>query len=451
MIVESLDDQTNEAMHDLIDEARMTDSAATTSALYAEYTLGHHRPVASHERKLMLGSNQLGDVFENMIGRCVHELNGRIRFREFEVNDAEVADFLRLDVVAKNQLDRAVSALIPRVLTDGNAAMSVSWRGGTEGRPYLHHERWWDGNTGMFVAVSDTGEVFWAVSEWLDRQERRYRTVYRPHVIERFRLEGDGWQRETEIDWTFNGKPLGVPVAHFPNGASPYGPYAESTVAKVIDVQDALNASLFNRQLVSAMTGSQIYTATGVDETSELPVGAGIMWRAQNPQAEFGAVPPGDMDALIKETDDLRAVIGGEFNVPVYRIGQGDWPSGVALVRADAPMIKRCQLLIDMVKPGLVYLQHRAVEMKNVFGGGSLNEGAVVTCDFYEPDEIDPGTRVEIDQAKADLYQSMINLPEVLIQKLDVLTGEELTKLRTQLAVAEADRVVADAGANGSF
>ena len=438
MIVESLDDLGSRALHEAIEEARAADAAATTKYIYRQYAVGRPRDIVDPALKLLTGNIKMGSVFENMIGRCIHELNGRIRFREYECDDQDVKTFLNLDVAKKNQMGRAVASVVPRMLADGNAAMSVTWKGDKDGYPVFRHEQWWDGNIGMFVAVSDTGEVYWAVSEWLDSQETRYRTVYKPDVIQRYKLVGKGWERVSEIKWEVGGKPIGVPVAHFPNGSSPYGPYAESTVGKVVDLQDSLNLALFNRQLVAAFTGAQIYYATGVSDRNTLDVGAGQMWTAQNAAANFGAIPPGDMSSLIAETDDLRAIIGGEFSVPTYRIGQGDWPSGVALVRADAPMIKRCVLLIDMLEAGLTYLGHRGTELKNLLGGGALNEDAPISVTFYPPDEIDPGTQVEIDQAKVDLYASMIELPRVLIEKLDVLSATDIETLMEQLAEREA-------------
>lgn len=447
MIVESLADLPSRAMHDLIDDARSTYPAATTKAIYRDYTQGHHRPIPDATRQAILDDRRIGKIVENMVGRCINELNGRIQFREFEVDTApNVAAYLNLEFAAKNQLGRVIAAIVTRMLTDGNAACSISWR---RGRPVLHHEQWWDGTRGMFVAASDTGEVFWAVSEWFDDQERQYRTVYQPDVIRRYRMDGNGWEREAEIAWTFQGKPIGVPVAHFPNGPSAYSPYAESTVGHVLHVQDALNAALFNRQVVSAFTGAQQYWASGVSEQSELEVGPGKLWRANNPAARFGAIPPGDMEALIKETNDLRQIIGAEFSVPTYRIGQGEWPSGVALVRADAPMIKRCQMLIDMsLKPGITYLAHRSTEMFNIFGvGDRLDDSALIEAVFFPPDEIDPGTRVEIDQAKVDLYRDLLDLPEPLLRKLDILSEEEIQAVvqlqqerEAQMTLAEAPR-----------
>lgn len=430
MIVETLSDIPSKAMHKLIEESRQSEESATTKPIYRRYAVGKHRSVSDATRRAMLGSSQAGSVKENMIGRAIGELNGRIRFREFSVKDEEVKAFLDLEVDAKNQLDRFASSIIPRVLADGSAAASVSWK---YGRPTWHHEQWWDGEVGMFVAVSDTGDVHWAVSEWVDTDNNRYRTVYQPHVIERYKQEGEGWLLEVAVDWTHQGRPIGVPVAHFPNGASPYGPYPESTVAKVVEVQDALNASIFNRQVVSAFHGSPQYWAVGVVDLDSIEVGPGKMLVGPK-GAQFGSIDPGDMSSLISDTDDIREIISSEFSVPTYRIGQGQWPSGVALVRADAPMIKRCQLLIDVIKPGFTYLAHKSTELANVFGQMSLNESAIISTEFHEPDEIDPGTQVEIDQAKVDLYQSAMALPMVLIKKLELFTPDELAEIELYLS-----------------
>lgn len=428
------------SLHKLIEEEREENVFSKAEKEWREYAQGIHRPMATPEQKLMLGEVDSRDIIENIIGQCLDQIASRLRFHAFTVDDDTVLAFLNDTFAAKNQLDRAVMALTKRTQTDGNAAMSVSWRGDRAGRPVIHHESWWDGDKGMFVAVSDGGDVLWALSEWYNRDDTKWRTLYLDNEIIRYQKEEDGWTEVQVIPWVKrNGRPIGVPVAHFPNGASAYGPYAPSTVAAVIGAQDQLNASLFSRAAVVAMTGSQIYTATGTTADS-VQVGPGKLWSSGNEGARFGVLPPGNLEPIINETDDLRAVICGAFSVPSYRIGDGDWPSGLALQRSDGPMIAAVRLLGDMEAPGLVYLAHRATELQNTFGTGlELNEDAVIEVEYEPADEVDPGTQVEIDTAKANLYDMLTELPEVLVKKLNVLTEQELADLVKELDERKAE------------
>jgi len=287
----------------------------------------------------------------------------------------------------------------------------------------------------MFVAVADSGEALWAVSEWRDRKETKFRTLYQDHLITRYVQEGEGWTPLNEIVWTrVDGRPLGIPIAHFPNGAAPFGVYARSTVASVLNAQDALNASLFNRQAVVALTGTKIYTATGVPNDQRMEVAAGALWTATDPSADFGALEPGDISGLMLETNDLRNVISKEFPVPAYRIGQGDWPSGLALQRADSPMIAQIQLLEEVSTPGYLLLAHRATELYNTFSNQPMiDENAVIGLKWKPSDEVDPGTKVEIDLKNAELLLQIEKMTKTMMTKIGVLETKEIEALVKEL------------------
>ena len=231
-------------------------------------------------------------------------------------------------------------------------------------------QEFWDGaNTpGIFVAVDDTGDPVWAVSDYVDNEMVEHRVIYLPNKIMRF-FKGDGedgWKDNGEDEWVASdGKPIGVPVAHFPNADLDYGPYGNSTVKEVIGIQDDLNISLFNRLAVGAVTGQRILWGTGMKPPGE--VGLGDILSVENDAAKFGSFDPSPMDGLIQETDDLRNIVSSAFLVPSYRLGGRDWPSGLALQRSDGPMITSVRLLRDVINPGLIYLAHKATTMHEHF------------------------------------------------------------------------------------
>jgi hypothetical protein len=447
MIIPDLYDESlsTKGVHDLIEEVRNSDPLMTADVTWRNYALGIFDEPELGERAEILGADCKYPE-ENLIGQCLDQIASRVRFRHYTVdNDAVRANLETFST--KNQLGKAVIAVIKRVQTDGNAAMSVGWRPDRfnkgKGRAVIHHEIWWDGDIGMFVAVDDSSDVLWAVSEWYGDDKKKRRTLYLPDRITRFRKEGEGWEIEKELPWTrANGKPLGVPVAHFPNGASPYSPYAPSTVKGVVATQDALNSSLYNRLAVSAFTGSQIYYLTGstVGEDS-MKVVPGTLWQAPNAAARFGVLAPGNMDALIKETDDLRGVIAGAFPVPSYRIGRGQWPSGIALQRADSPMIAQSRLLGEVAKPGLNRLAVMNIKLENTYGSQAFDEEALVDVEWSPPDEVDPGTQIEIDQARVNLYASIEDLTDTMLKKTELLTEDEYTDFIAEREAQKAEEL----------
>lgn len=454
MIVEDILNYPTGTIHDLIEDARDTYDEARAETLWREYAMGEMRDMASFERKLVLGDVEAPVPQQNLIRICLDQIVGRIRFKKFVVDDKGTQAFLD-ELVAKNNLTRASVAVARRALTDGNASMSLSWKGGSSGRPMFHHETWYcNDGTGMFVATDEIGNIFWACSEFVGFNDVTYRTLYTDEVIIKYRLADNGWSIIDEIPWLKrDGSPLGVPVAHFPNGAPEYSPYSVSTVGGVIDVQDGLNASLFNRMAVSALTGSPIYWATGVGNTDNLKVGAGQLWSHPDNLSRFGVMPSQSMDNLLQESDDLRGVISGQFPVPSYRLGAGDWPSGLALQRSDGPMITKVRLLRDVIEPSLIYLAHRATEMANTFSAQRLNEEEIITVEWEPIDDIDPGTETEIMRAKAEAFEVAEGLTETSIRKLAIFDDDEIEALLAEKKAREeeiANAALATAGDDGT-
>jgi hypothetical protein len=461
MIVENPLEFKGRDFHNAIEESRNDDPAATVNPVWRDYSLGKFRPVA-RDAKMRIAQNgvdnDVPNVSENLISQCLDEIANRIRFERYGCENAAVQAWLEVFSL-KNQMKGVIPGLVRRVQTDGNAALSVSWKrsiaGRDVGRPVVHQESWWDGESGIFVATDDTNETLWAVSEWVDYYKQERRTVYLPDRILRFYKDGSGWKliEGGEVEWTRDGRPLGVPVAHFTNGPPSYGHYTGSTVASVIGSQDSLNATLFNRQAVVALTGSPIYWASGITTSeTETTVEPGTMWVTPNAAARFGAIPPGAIDGLLNEAADLRETITGAFPVPAYRIGSGQWPSALALQRSDGPMISACQALVRTMTPGLVLIAHRAMELHNIHGDDDdLDESAErakITLHFEPVDQVDPATKVEIDLSTVELYHQLSALPRTLMQKTGVLTKEEQEDLELELegAVEQAAQAPLDSG-----
>jgi hypothetical protein len=167
----------------------------------------------------------------------------------------------------------------------------------------------------------------------------------------------------------------------------------------------------------------------------------GTLWQAPNAAARFGVLAPGNMDALIKETDDLRGVIAGAFPVPSYRIGRGQWPSGIALQRADSPMIAQSRLLGEVAKPGLNRLAVMNIKLENTYGSQAFDEEALVDVEWSPPDEVDPGTQIEIDQARVNLYASIEDLTDTMLKKTELLTEDEYTDFIAEREAQKAEEL----------
>lgn len=437
----------SKTIHQLIADSIGTYPEVIVDPIWREYALGEMVDQVGANRRAALGLRTATTPMQNLVRQCIRQITGRIKFRRFVVDHEETQEWL--DTYAtKNKIPAKAIAIGRNQLTDGNAAMSQVWRGGADGMAIVRQEYWMDARgLGMFVGVGDTGDPAWAVSEYIDNDDVRHRVLYLPDRIITYSggdIQGEGWKLVDELDWTQadNTTPIGVAASHFPGPDMDYGPYGSSTVREVIPMQDSLNLSLFNRMAVSAATGQQILWASGVKEPDDKLYGPGMLLSSPDPASRFGAIPPGEITSLIQETDDIREIICGAFPVPSYRLGGGEWPSGLALQRSDGPMLTMARLVRDTITGGLVHHAHRATVMKNTFGGGNLNTEALISVEWEPLDELDPSTEVEIQQARAEVLSLAESLSEVSLRKLGMFTEKEIEEILAEREEMEEDVAV---------
>lgn len=441
-----------ESFHEMVETVRAAAGPhAVADDEAREYAEGKVMTVTTPEQRTGVGSRLRRDPNENVIGQCLAQIAGRVLFKSFTVSDRAVQSYLN-DFARKTQIKHKLIGMAYAALTDGSAAMSISWRGNNKGRPVLHNESWWDGTSGMFVGLDDTGEVRFGLSDWFANRTSKdvdRRTIYLPDRVLRYVREPNdkGWTLLEEVPWVrADGRPLGVPVVHFPNGVAPRGFYPPSTVKQVMAAQDELNGARFDRAAASALTGSPIYTATGVEEADQEDntVGPGQRWSSPNAAARFGVIHPAALDGLLDHSTDLRAAIAAEFPVPAYRIGRGQWPSGLALARADSPMLAVVEMICDVFDPPATTLAHRAVEFGNHFGNRGLDEDELIGITWEPADQLDPGTQKEMDLSTVELFQGLQKLVPVLIEQTNLLPPAETKRLIEELGsrIPEVEDVI---------
>lgn len=446
-----------EPLHDQIDEARKN-AATEVPPDVRRYYAGDQDAVSTLEQRAALGDRALRDPQENMLARCVDAMAARLLFRRFVCEeDTAVAEWLA-EWAIKNRFANEVVTNTVSCLVDGNNALSLTWdlderRGG---RVVVHQEPWWDGTSGMYVEADAEDIAQWAVKEWQQADKKMRRTVYLPDRIERFIKDGDGWQPfgdETQavIPWLKrDGSPLGVPVIHFANAITSREVYGVSDLAPLLALQDALNGSIFDLVAAGALNAIPIYTATGVGEESELNVGPGQLWKVGNKDASFGAIPGGAVDSLLDTYRTTRSAIANQFPVSEHIVTGGDWPSGLALQKVDGPMISKLKLLGDIAAGQYVMVAHRSTEIFNAFGGGDLNEDAMIRIEYAPIEQLDEASTTEIDQAKVSLYRDLASLPKTLMLKTGLVTEKEANDLIAERQANQAAMFLGlDTGAFG--
>lgn len=421
-----------ESLHDRIKRER---AAALPQAkhvkTYRKYATGEQRGTIGHEQRQILGSLVGNPNADNVIDDVIDTAASRLELTGYQVQNEAVQAFLT-DFFVRNQISDIQYDVHYPTLRDGNHALGLRWRNadrpgadpddeGAEplpsGRVTIHHEPWWDGETGMFVAYEDDGRTYaYAVKDfvaWMGDppRERRRRTAYFADRIERYVMEGEGWQpyRLPEdgdrwpVPWTRpDGGPLGIPVVHFPNGRFGSQPYGVSDLAGgVIGLQDDVND--FQRDLSAAgrLTAYQMLWMTGHDlENAPITVGPGrVIWSA-NPDANTGAYPTGSLEQLIRGHETKVATVARNTKTPKHLITGGDWPSGEALIRAEVPLVDRVRRASRTIGPAWVQVGHRATEIANAFGRLRLDEDALVSPVFTPPERRDALTLAQVERER---------------------------------------------------
>lgn len=422
----------DQPIHDQIDESRTVSRSRVPTDVRAYYD-GDQPPVATLEQQAALGDRANRPYIENQLKRCTDVLASRILFRKYVCeDDPGIMDTLAT-FSGKNQLSEQTVTNTVRVLVDGNNAISLSWNGK---RVMMHQERWWDGKAGMYVEIGESGVADWAVKEWTDRRDRRRRTVYLPDRVLRF-IDASGWVAYPDdaqgiVPWVrAGGDPLGVPVVHFGNTVTTDSLYGTSTLESLLGLQDALNGTVFDIVGAQALNAFPVYTATGVDTKSEdYWVGPGAVWKSETGQ--FGVLANGSMTAILDGYRTLRSSIAGQFPVAEHLIAGGTFPSGLALIKAESPMVGHAKLLGETFAPSFVLLAHRAIELMNVFERAGLDENALIRVEYAPAEQLDEGTVVEIDRERVGLYRDLADLPKSLMLKTGLVDD------------AEADAILAD-------
>jgi hypothetical protein len=488
--------------HSEIDEIRKLETPdAADLKTYRRYARGAHNKTQTADQRRAFAGRSLNATADNVLKLILSTAASRLDFTGWEAAppreliDAEgnapapaveaaagVQRYLE-GLYVRNQIARKQYETTFAQLRDGNHAVSLRWKPGASeadpGRVTIHRERWWDGTSGIFVGTDDVDEPAWAVKDWsefISGKLRKRRVVYYADRFERYIEDGKAWQpyplpgdpleviRPGVLPWVrAGGKPLGLPVVHFPNGSDDDSPYGLSDLMGLIGLQDDLNSIQGDIAAAAAFTGYQIiWTAGGLlgadssatDRKGRLIVGPGSILSFEAADAKAGAISAGDMGQLTKSHEYKRSTIAVDSSTPIHLIS-GDWPSGDALIRAEMPLIDKVVRLARVDGPQWVLVGHRGTEIENAFGGGGLNEDALLTAVFAPPERLDALTQAQVAAASINLYAALSLISDDILfrraaEDSGLLSAEEIKAvLAERKARAEEMAQQLDSGGAG--
>lgn len=453
-----------ESIHDQIERERKAAIPKPDDiTVYRNYAKGDHDKVMSADMLRHAAGLTKHQFADNACGKILALIASRLEFTGFSVKNSAVQTFLD-ELFIKNQLaDKQYDTHYAQA-RDGDHAVLLGWKSdsgpmrpfddpqpGGGGRVIIHRERWWDGKTGMWIAYDDRREKAYAVKEFNTLigdppREVKRRTIYFPDHLEKYVLRGSVWE-PYEIDgdarprWEKrNGAPLGIPVVHFANGSNDDTPYGVSILAGgVIGLQDHINDLHIDLTVAARLTGFPMVWVTGYQPEvingvqQPFRVGPGIVMKSTSVDSKFGVLQPGSLKELIDTYQMKLKAIANNTHTPEHVITGGVWPSGLALIRAEMPLIAQVERMTKTTGPSWQEVGHRATEIANAFGAPGLDENVMIEAQFADPERLDETAKAESQKLQLEVWQAagMIE-DETILLKTGLFTPAEVAKLKAE-------------------
>lgn len=465
-----------ETLHERIErERKEAQPHAADVPVYRRYARGDQDKVMSADQMRQIAGITKHKFADNACGKILALIASRLEFtgwRTDGTDDGSVQRFLDT-VFYKNQLGDVQFTTHYASSRDSNSALTLGWKAGAtpaDGRPVIHRDPWWDGKTGMFVAYGDDREKVYAVKDFYvtmgdPPKPRLRRIVYWPDRIDRFILSGKQWQPfdpsgndQPSVPWTKrDNSPLGIPVVHFANGSDEDSPYGISVLGGgVVGLQDHLNDVHWDITVAARLVGFPMFTATGYQppmingQAQPLKTGPGTVLTSTSPQTKFDVVQPGDLKQLIDVYQMKLRALASNTHTPEHVITGSEWPSGLALIRAEMPLIDQVKRLAKTYGPSWQEVGHRCTEIQNAFGASKLNEDALITAQFADPERLDEQAQAESRKLALDVWTMAAAIDDdVILKKTGLFTDAEIAEMRRERTQRQQQAMAALIGAGG--
>lgn len=383
---------------------------------FRDYAKGKHKLVLTPLMQEYLEGLLGAEFCDNICHQIIAEANGRIQFQQWKSPDDKTSTWLSGLYESANLLDRTAEIHYD-CLTDGNHCVAVSWDN-DEQEVCLYRELWWNGIEGVYVAYDSKDKPAYAVKDWLvetsDLGVVYRRVIYYPNRLERYvsHTGGMGWEPyllpEDNGVWPLpwldlDGKPLGIPYIHFQNAGRGTGNYGFSELTGgVPGFQNQINDLQYAASAAARFHGFPIIWSAGVAQIPdpERPgrfispeMGPGTHLSSPNDQAKFGSIQPGDVAMILSVYNLKTRAVSRMTRTPLHAITGGDWPSGEALARAEAPAVGKGTAQVDKFKGCWTRVGIMAIKVWNRFSGQDpfpYEDEQQITCQFGAVERRDP-------------------------------------------------------------
>lgn len=306
-----------------------------------------------------------------------------------------------------------------------------------------------------------------AIKIWADEWgEYEFATVYLPDRIERFQrrlasvngssiriLGPDGrmflhtWAPRENVAEQALANPLGVvPVVPIRNRRTMRrSPDGRSEIADVLDVQDRINMTIFNRMMAAEFSAFRQKWVVGLeleeDDDGNLKqpfdVAVDKMLVAEDAGAKFGEFGESSLTGYISSVEaDIQHLAAVTRTPPHYLLGQsGAFPSGESLQSTETGLVAKVQN--RQVEYGAAWAEVMALA-RQAQGAGAGPRPHVQWRD--------PQSRTEAEHIDATLKLKALNVPDEILWERAGFTPEQIERIKQlQAAAPSADPLPVDA------
>jgi hypothetical protein len=357
-------------------------------ALFREYADGEHRAKLTPEMKKMLRidpDDESSPFAINHMDNLIQTVADRLNLTGIKgSSDAATAWITGLGT--RNRLQALELEISESSLRDGDTYVLASWDNDA-GEVRWTHEEAFDGTEGMIVVYGrDKRTAALAIKIWLEaieiesnKLENRARVnFYWPDRVQKFIQDGNAL-KSTGVEsapaaWMLDGRPIGVPVVHFPNQSKRYSSNGMSILDQVITVQDAVNRTITSIIMAAELTAFRIRYLFGIKAPAALQPGMWVNFYAQNKGAEvqpdeeqrkwidairIGDLAQGDLSQLMAQAEFL---INAMYEITRIPRKDGTNESGEAKKMRESGLlgrVRRCHIALGNAWEELAALSWR--------------------------------------------------------------------------------------------
>lgn len=428
---------------------------------YREYYDGDHDTSLTARLRAFLELKTGQEFNINFCPVVVDSLAERLRVIAFEVTDDEAAEELIWKWWQLNRMDGEQAVTHLAAVRDGDAFIITEWDE-ERGIPRFTFELACASAEGVKIMYNpgNRKEILMASKRWIvkgigEGNDSRRLNLYFPDHVEKYFSQSDTWEGNWQPytggddsviiaegvfgntgwhDWLDKqGKPLGVPVAHFKNKDAGLG-RGLSELADVLPIQNALNKSFIDMIAAADTAGFPVLTVTGADGGA-LEIFPGSTISSTDPETKFAWLSAGDLNQMVALKDSVAIDIARVTRTPLSNFQiSGQMPAEGSEKQRESGLVSKAlnrQVFFGNAHEDAIYM---GIRLHNAFSTeAKINPDVVVSTVWKSPE-----TRNNKEVAEILVLKKSYGIPEEQLWQEDGYDATQIAEFRRAKARRES-------------